>query len=35
MQVRRVVTGHDASGRSVFVSDELVELSLDLMPGAE
>jgi hypothetical protein len=36
MHVRRVVTGHDASGKSVFVSDELVEpVTLDLMPGAE
>jgi mannose-6-phosphate isomerase-like protein (cupin superfamily) len=25
MNVRRVVTGHDASGKSVFVSDETVE----------
>jgi mannose-6-phosphate isomerase-like protein (cupin superfamily) len=25
MNVRRVVTGHDASGKSVFVSDEAVE----------
>jgi mannose-6-phosphate isomerase-like protein (cupin superfamily) len=25
MDVRRVVTGHDASGKSVFVSDETVE----------
>ena len=24
MDVRRVVTGHDASGKSVFVSDEAV-----------
>lgn len=24
MNVRRVVTGHDASGKSVFVSDEAV-----------
>ncbi|MFG1935378.1 cupin domain-containing protein [Mycobacterium sp. NPDC048908] len=27
MDVRRVVTGHDASGKSVFVSDELVAAS--------
>jgi quercetin dioxygenase-like cupin family protein len=34
--VRRVVTGHDASGRSVFVLDERVEpLVLDLLPGWE
>ena len=26
MDVRRVVTGHDASGKSVFVSDETVDL---------
>jgi hypothetical protein len=25
MNVRRVVTGHDASGKSVFVSDDAVE----------
>jgi hypothetical protein len=24
MDIRRVVTGHDASGKSVFVSDETV-----------
>jgi mannose-6-phosphate isomerase-like protein (cupin superfamily) len=31
-----VVTGHDASGRSVFASDEAVApITLELMPGAE
>ena len=36
MSVRRVVTGHDASGKSVFVSDESVEPdSPVLMPAAE
>src|SRR4051812_6800447 len=31
MNVRRVVTGHDASGKSVFVSDETVEPVLTTM----
>jgi mannose-6-phosphate isomerase-like protein (cupin superfamily) len=36
MHVRRVVTGHDASGKSVFVSDEQVApISTALMPGTE
>jgi hypothetical protein len=36
MNVRRVVTGHDASGNSVFVSDEAVEPTTpQLMPQAE
>lgn len=36
MQRRRIVTGHDAGGRSVFVSDEAVEpVTLSLLPGAE
>lgn len=36
MDVRRVVTGHDESGRAVFVSDEHVPpLTLALMPGSE
>ncbi len=36
MKVRRVVTGQDASGKSVFVSDEEVEpVTLELLPGAE
>ena len=34
MNIRRVVTGHDASGKSVFVSDELVSpVETLLMPG--
>ncbi|MCT7661626.1 cupin domain-containing protein [Mycobacterium deserti] len=34
MNVRRVVTGHDASGKSVFVSDETVgPVETMLMPG--
>ena len=36
MNVRRVVTGHDASGKSVFVSDEEVApIQPMLMPSAE
>jgi mannose-6-phosphate isomerase-like protein (cupin superfamily) len=36
MGIRRVVTGHDAAGRAVFASDEVVEpITLDLLPGAE
>ncbi len=36
MNVRRVVTGHDASGKSVFVSDEQVApVEPMLMPTAE
>jgi mannose-6-phosphate isomerase-like protein (cupin superfamily) len=36
MDVRRVVTGHDASGRSVFVSDDTVPPDEPLLlPGAE
>ena len=36
MGVRRVVTGHDESGRSVFASDETVEPDRPvLMPSAE
>jgi mannose-6-phosphate isomerase-like protein (cupin superfamily) len=36
MNVRRVVTGHDASGKSVFVSDEAVApIEPMLMPTAE
>lgn len=36
MDVRRVVTGHDASGRAVFVSDERVAPIVPLLtPGAE
>ena len=33
MNVRRVVTGHNASGKSVFVSDEMVEpVATTMMP---
>jgi mannose-6-phosphate isomerase-like protein (cupin superfamily) len=33
MNVRRVVTGHNASGKSVFVSDETVEpVEIQMMP---
>jgi mannose-6-phosphate isomerase-like protein (cupin superfamily) len=36
MDARRVVTGHDAAGKAVFASDELVSpVTPDLMPGAE
>jgi mannose-6-phosphate isomerase-like protein (cupin superfamily) len=36
MRVRRVVTGHDASGKAVFASDiEVDPLTVTLMPGAE
>src|SRR5215831_13826126 len=36
MKVRRVVTGHDRSGKSVFVSDREVEpATVALMPGSE
>jgi mannose-6-phosphate isomerase-like protein (cupin superfamily) len=36
MQIRRVVTGQTADGRSVFASDELVEpTTLTLLPGWE
>jgi len=36
MGVRRVVTGHDASGKSVFASDEIVDPDRPtLMPSAE
>jgi mannose-6-phosphate isomerase-like protein (cupin superfamily) len=36
MDARRVVTGHDAGGKAVFVSDELVEpVTLALLPGSE
>ncbi|HJT93597.1 MAG TPA: cupin domain-containing protein [Mycobacterium sp.] len=31
MEVRRVVTGHDASGKSVFVSDEMVAPVVPMM----
>jgi hypothetical protein len=36
MQRRRVVTGHDATGASVFASDQAMEpVTLALLPGAE
>jgi mannose-6-phosphate isomerase-like protein (cupin superfamily) len=36
MKIRRVVTGHDKSGKAVFVSDSEVEpTTVGLMPGAE
>ena len=36
MQRRRIVTGHDATGRSVFVRDETVTpVTVSLLPGAE
>jgi mannose-6-phosphate isomerase-like protein (cupin superfamily) len=36
MQVRRVVTGHDANGKSVFASDEMVDaIHMSLAPGLE
>src|SRR4051812_30203842 len=36
MDVRRVVTGHDANGKAVFVSDEkMAPAAPKLMPGSE
>lgn len=36
MNIRRVVTGHDQFGKSVFASDDEVEgLTMDLLPGEE
>ncbi|MGZ4734422.1 MAG: cupin domain-containing protein [Acidimicrobiia bacterium] len=36
MDARRVVTGHDAAGKAVFVSDGLVApVTLALLPGSE
>ena len=36
MDARRVVTGHNAEGKAVFVSDEMVEpVTLALLPGTE
>ena len=36
MDARRVVTGHDARGKAVFVSDDLVApVTLSLLPGSE
>ena len=34
MQLRRVVTGHDANGRAVVVSDENVKNVVSARPGA-
>ncbi len=34
MDVRRVVTGHDAEGAAVFVTDEdVAPITLSLLPG--
>lgn len=36
MGIRRVVTGHDESGKAVFASDEIVEpTNIGLLPGAD
>jgi mannose-6-phosphate isomerase-like protein (cupin superfamily) len=36
MDVRRVVTGHDAEGKAIFVDDQRVEpVTLSLLPGSE
>jgi mannose-6-phosphate isomerase-like protein (cupin superfamily) len=36
MDVRRVVTGHDADGKAIFVDDQRVEpVTLSLLPGSE
>ncbi len=36
MDIRRVVTGHDANGKAVFVSDEMVAPIIpDILPGNE
>ena len=36
MQVRRVVTGHDAAGKAVFVTDgEVGPITVSLAPGME
>lgn len=36
MAIRRVVTGHDESGKAVFASDEMVEpTTITLLPGAD
>jgi mannose-6-phosphate isomerase-like protein (cupin superfamily) len=36
MDARRVVTGHDADGKAVFVSDEMVApVTVALLPGVE
>ena len=36
MEIRRVVTGHDADGKAIFVGDEMVvPVTLALLPGTE
>jgi hypothetical protein len=36
MDIRRVVTGHDANGKAIVVDDELVgPVTLDALPGSE
>jgi mannose-6-phosphate isomerase-like protein (cupin superfamily) len=36
MDIRRVVTGHDAEGKAIFVDDDLVApVTLSLLPGSE
>jgi mannose-6-phosphate isomerase-like protein (cupin superfamily) len=36
MDARRVVTGHDAQGKAIFASDEIVApVTVDLLPGSE
>jgi mannose-6-phosphate isomerase-like protein (cupin superfamily) len=36
MRIRRVVTGHDAQGKAVFVSDEQVDpITVSIVPGGE
>ncbi len=36
MGTRRLVTGHDAGGKAIFVSDDVVEpITLALLPGTE
>jgi mannose-6-phosphate isomerase-like protein (cupin superfamily) len=36
MDVRRVVTGHDADGKAIFVDDQMVQpVTLSLLPGSE
>ena len=34
LQVRRVVTGHDATGRAVAKSDEIAQNLISTRPGA-
>jgi Cupin domain len=36
MEIRRVVTGHDANGKAIVVDDDLVApVTLDALPGSE